>query len=147
MILADEVRAARRVFIAGNGGSAANALHIANDLLARGVRAHALTGDCATLTAIANDHGYEHVFSRQLAVLAEPGDLLIVLSGSGASPNILRALDEAKRIGMRTVAITGTFGTHAAALKADFAMLEGTNMQEAENLQIMIGHDLYRSLA
>ena len=131
----------RRVYICGNGGSAANAIHIANDLLSVGVRAHPLTADVSTLTAIANDFGYDNVFSRQLEVFADPGDLLIVLSGSGNSPNILKALEVGKKIGMETWAVVG--GGRAGAI-ADRVFspdtFDGPFMQIAEEYQLYIGH-------
>ena len=104
-------------------------MHIINDLLACGVRAYTL--DLATLTAIANDFGYEFVFSRWLAVVGEPGDLLIALSGSGKSPNILKAVEAAKRIGMDVECVFGapTF-----------------DMQRAEEHQLWLGHDTMRQL-
>ena len=130
MALLDKVRAASRVYIVGNGGSYANAVHLCNDLLACGVRAFTL--DPATLTASANDYGYETVFERWLSVVGERGDLLIALSGSGKSANILRALDAAERIGMTVHRIFG------AEL--------GQDMQTAENHQLVIGHELMRDL-
>lgn len=130
--LVDAICRARRVYICGNGGSAANAIHIANDLIAAGVKAHALTADVATLTAIANDHGYHNIFARQLAVFGEKEDLLICLSGSGRSLNILKAIDEANRIGMEVFKI--------------FGAERGENMQEAETAQIKLGHELARLL-
>ena len=87
MNLANAVRRAKRVFIVGNGGSYANAMHICNDLLGCGIPAFSM--DPATLTAFANDYGYDGAFARWLRVVAEKGDLLIALSGSGKSPNIL----------------------------------------------------------
>lgn len=132
MKLLENIRRAKRVYLCGNGGSAANAIHIANDLVCCGIKAHALTVDIATLTAIANDYGYEHVFARQLAVYGEPGDLLIALSGSGKSPNILRALEEAKRIGMDAHLVTDYLRTR--------------DMQQSEEDQLVLGHDLMRAL-
>lgn len=132
MTLVQQIRQAKRVFLIGNGGSAANAMHIANDLIACGIRAHALTADVSTLTAIANDFGYEFVFSRQLAVFGEKDDLLIALSGSGKSPNILKAIEVAIGMGMRVVKI---FGSDT-----------GKNMQRAEEEQIQIGHQLRAAL-
>lgn len=150
MPLAEAIRQAKRIYLCGNGGSAANAIHIANDLIARGVRAQALTADVATLTAIANDFGYEQVFARQLEVLGEPGDLLVVLSGSGRSPNILAALKKAREIGMRSIAITGRFGLifgpPSAVEFADEAIIDGGDMQAAEEAQVRLGHELYREL-
>lgn len=144
MKLADAVKAAKRVFICGNGGSAANAIHIANDLVSVGIKAQALTGDVATLTAIANDFGYEHVFSRQIAVLGEAGDLLIALSGSGRSPNIIAALNAARAKGMVTWAIVGRERDTPAALAADKSLANGDDMQDAEQAQLYLGHKIMR---
>ena len=144
--LVGAVRKAKRVYLCGNGGSAANAIHIANDLVNAGVRAHALTADVATLTAIANDYGYEHVFSRQLKVYGEPGDLLVCLSGSGNSPNVLEALRVAKEIGMATAAIVGGYNDSKAALLAEIPVLGGGDMQAAEDFQTMIGHEVMKCL-
>ena len=130
MTLADRVRAAKRVYIIGNGGSFANAQHIANDLIASGIKA--FTIDSSTLTAIANDYGFEETFSRWLAVVAERGDLLIALSGSGKSPNILKAIDTANGIGMY--------------VHKEFGAAQGFDMQAAEERQIWLGHELMRSL-
>lgn len=120
----------RRVYLIGNGGSYANAIHIANDLLACGVPAFTL--DPATLTACANDHGYENVFSGWLAVVAEPGDLVIALSGSGQSRNILKAIELAF---MKGVEVFTLFGNE-----------RGQTMQQAEEYQIFWGHEMMRSL-
>lgn len=128
--LSEAVRQARRVYIIGNGGSYANALHMQNDLIASGVRAHTL--DPSTLTASANDHGYEFIYSRWLMLFGEPGDLLIALSGSGKSPNILNAIESAKLIGMQVWPI--------------FGAERGEDMQQAEEAQVSIGHDLMREL-
>lgn len=148
MRLAEVIRKAGRVFLCGNGGSAANAIHIANDLVACGVKAHALPAEIATLTAFANDHGYDSAFAMQVEVLASPGDLLIALSGSGRSPNILRALEAAKRKGVTTYAIVG--GYHAeeppACQAADMAVKIGDDMQGAEEWQLVLGHEAMKEL-
>jgi D-sedoheptulose 7-phosphate isomerase len=96
--LLDCWRSKRQVFLCGNGGSAGNAVHLANDFLygvskavGSGLRVHALSANAAVLTCLANDAGYETIFAAQLAVQAMPGDVLVVLSGSGNSPNILQA--------------------------------------------------------
>ncbi len=125
MRLAQAIIMAKRVYVIGNGGSAANALHIANDLFSCGVRAHALAADVSTLTALANDFGFENVFSAQIAIYGEAGDLLIALSGSGKSPNILRAIETADAIGMNIERIFGN----------------GKGMQEAEQEQLRLGHE------
>lgn len=128
--LVDLIRASAHVFIVGNGGSYANSVHLANDLLACGVKAYTL--DPATLTASANDYGYETVFARWIDTVGEPADLLIAMSGSGKSPNILNAIRAAERCGMTVYRI---FGNE-----------RGEDMQQAEEAQIAIGHELMRAL-
>ena len=130
MTLLELVRAAKRVYIIGNGGSYANAQHIANDLLGCGIRAFTL--DPATLTAFANDFGYETVFARWLASVADKDDLLIALSGSGKSANILEALRVAAEKGMETALVTDYLRT--------------MNMQESEEYQLVLGHSLMKAL-
>ena len=110
----------RQVFFAGNGGSAGNANHLANDFLyalsktpGSGLRVHSLSANPSVLTCLANDEGYEQVFSLQLAVLAQKGDVLIAFSGSGNSPNIVKALEEAKTIGVTSYAMLGYSGGKA----------------------------------
>lgn len=126
--LAEAIERAERVYLIGNGGSYANAMHICNDLLAYGVKAYTL--DPATLTASANDFGYETVFARWLRVVGTPRDLLIALSGSGKSKNILLAIAEANEIGMQ--------------VWQEFGAPRSLNMQEAEEAQILLGHNLMR---
>jgi D-sedoheptulose 7-phosphate isomerase len=140
-------RAGRQVFLCGNGGSAANAMHLANDLLygvsklfGSGLRVSALPANGSVLTCLANDVGYEHVFSMQLAVQARRDDLLIVLSGSGNSPNIVNALEQARRMGVRSYAILGYSGGKAKAL-ADVSMhFAVDDMQLSEDMQLIVGH-------
>ena len=130
MELADKVRAAKHIFIIGNGGSYANAMHICNDLLGCGLRAFCL--DPSTLTAFANDYGYETAFARWIHICAEKGDLLIALSGSGKSKNILNAIKEAEEKG---ITVHRVFGRE-----------QGLDMQDAEEAQIALGHELMRCL-
>lgn len=112
----------RMVFLVGNGGSAATAGHFANDLAlgvrppGRSVRAINLAADVATLTAAANDCGYDEVFRRPLEALLRPGDVLIALSVSGRSPNVLSAVRYANEHGGLTVALTGSDGGPLRAL-------------------------------
>lgn len=155
--LADALRAAwgqgRQVFLCGNGGSAANAIHIANDLLygvamgrGPGLRVQALSANPAVMTCLANDLSYAAIFSEQLKSLARPGDLLIVLSGSGNSPNIVAALETARDMGLTSFAILGYSGGKALAL-ADHALhLPVDDMQIAEDAQLTIGHMLMQWL-
>ncbi len=137
----------RRVFICGNGGSAGNAIHLANDFLygiakcsGGGLKVLALSANPAVMTCLANDVGYEHIFSEQLAVQAEAGDLLIVLSGSGNSPNILCALEKAKAKGVKSYAVLGFTGGKSKQL-ADVAIhFPVDDMQIAEDIQLIVGH-------
>jgi D-sedoheptulose 7-phosphate isomerase len=144
----------RQVFLAGNGGSAGNAVHLANDFLyamskraGSGLKVHALPANPAVLTCLANDEGYEKIFSLQLSVMAHPDDVLIVFSGSGNSPNILLALEEARRIGMRSYAVLGYSGGKAKALADVPIHVAVDDMQIAEDTQLMFGHMLMQWLS
>ena len=151
--LLDCWRTGRQVFLAGNGGSGGNANHLANDFLyplsktaGSGLRVHSLAANPAVMTCLANDEGYERVFSMQLAVMAREGDVLIVLSGSGNSPNILAALEEAKAIGMTSYAILGFTGGKAKALADVPIHFDVDDMQIAEDAQMIVGHMLLQWL-
>ena len=144
----------RQVFLCGNGGSAANAIHLANDFLygidqasGRGLRVTALPANAAVLTCLANDIAYEDIFAQQLSVLANPGDVLIALSGSGNSPNILKALARARELGVTSFAILGFSGGRALELAAHPIHFPVPDMQVAEDLQMMVGHMAMQSLA
>ena len=142
-----------QVFFCGNGGSAGNAVHLANDFIygvakrtGGGIRAVALSANTAVMTCLANDVGYDYIYSEQLAVLANEGDVLITLSGSGNSPNILQVLEQAKIKKVRSYAILGYTGGKAKAL-ADVAIHFPVNdMQIAEDLQLVVGHMLMQWL-
>lgn len=137
----------RQVFFCGNGGSAGNAIHLANDYLygiakrtGGGMRVSSLSANAAVITCLANDVGYDAIYSEQLAVQAQAGDLLIVLSGSGNSPNILRVLEQAKTMGVKTCGILGYSGGKAKAMcdvPIHFAI---DDMQIAEDMQLIVGH-------
>jgi D-sedoheptulose 7-phosphate isomerase len=143
----------RRVFMCGNGGSAGNTIHLANDFLygiskkaGSGLRVTALPANPAVTMALANDEGYEHVFSMQLAVLAEPGDVLIVCSGSGNSPNILRALECAREMRLRSYAVLGYSGGKAKQLADVPIHFAVDDMQISEDMQMIVGHMLMQWL-
>lgn len=144
----------RQVFLCGNGGSAGNAIHLANDFLygiakktGAGMRVHALSANPAVLTCLANDVGYDAIFSEQLAVQAQSGDLLIALSGSGNSPNIIRVLEQAKSMGVKSYAVLGYSGGKSKAL-ADVAIhFPVDDMQISEDLQLVVGHMLMQWLS
>jgi D-sedoheptulose 7-phosphate isomerase len=151
--LADCWRTGRQVFLCGNGGSAGNAVHLANDFLygiskklGSGLRISALTANTSVLTCLANDEGYDHIFSMQLAVNARPGDVLVVLSGSGNSGNIVRALEQAKSMGMTSYAILGYSGGKAKGLADVPIHFEVDDMQIAEDMQLIVGHMLMQWL-
>ncbi|MCU7555002.1 SIS domain-containing protein [Alteromonas sp. ASW11-19] len=143
----------RQVFICGNGGSAGNAIHIANDFLygidpegKRAMRVEALPANTSVLTCLGNDIGYANIFAHQLQVKARERDVLIVLSGSGNSNNIVNALTTARKLEMQTFAILGFTGGKAREL-ADVAIHNDINdMQIAEDLQLIVGHMLMQYL-
>ena len=116
------LQAGHKLLIAGNGGSAGDAQHIAAEIVGRykqerpAYAAIALTTDTSALTAIGNDYGFEHVFSRQIEGLGQPGDMLLAITTSGRSPNILAALNKAKERGLVTASFTGTKGEALHAL-------------------------------
>ena len=111
-----EVPSGRTIYVAGNGGSCANAAHLVLHLREVGFRAEDLSGDNVYLTALANDHSYAQIFSHRIRRYASPNDLLVVISGSGESPNIIMALAEAKRSGLKTLGLLGFGGGMASAL-------------------------------
>ena len=146
-------RERRQLFIFGNGGSAGNAIHLANDYLygisrvtGHALRVHALPANSAVLTCLANDEGYEHIFAHQLAVLAQPGDVALAFSGSGNSPNILRALETCKSRGVRSFAVLGYSGGKAKDLADVPIHVAIDDMQISEDLQLVVGHMLMQWL-
>jgi len=146
-------RDGRQVFLCGNGGSAGNAIHLANDYLygiaketGKGLKVQALPANSAVMTCLANDVGYNSIFSEQLAVLGQSGDLIICLSGSGNSPNILKVLDQAKKMGIQSCAILGFSGGKAKELADIPVHFPVDDMQIAEDLQLVVGHMLMQYL-
>jgi len=119
-MMAAALTAKRKVMACGNGGSAADSQHFAAELLNRfeierpGLAAIALTTDTSTLTAIGNDYDFKDIFSKQVRALAHDGDLLLAISTSGNSPNVVRAIEAAHERGMRVVALTGRDGGEIA---------------------------------
>ncbi len=137
----------RQVFFCGNGGSAGNAVHLANDFLygiakktGGGLRVQALSANSAVMTCLANDVGYEFIFSEQLAVQAQAGDLLIALSGSGNSPNIVRVIEQANAMDVKSYAILGFTGGKCKELADVPIHFPVNDMQIAEDLQLIVGH-------
>ena len=139
--------AKRTIYMCGNGGSAGNAIHLANDFtygagVRRGIglRIEALPANAAVLTCLGNDIGYENIFAEQLRVKADAGDVLVVFSGSGNSPNVVRALETGNELGMETFAVLGYSGGKCKDLAKHPIHFEVDDMQIAEDLQLIVGH-------
>jgi D-sedoheptulose 7-phosphate isomerase len=150
-VLAAALRAAwasgRSVYLCGNGGSAGNAIHLANDLLfgvARkkrgGMRVEALSANPSVLTCLANDLGYDQIFAHQIEVKGDVDDVLIVLSGSGNSPNVVKALETANAKGMKTFAVLGYSGGRCKEVAQHAIHFAVDDMQIAEDMQLVVGH-------
>lgn len=143
-----------QVFLCGNGGSAANAIHIANDLFygvakktgKPGIASHALTANQAIISCLANDFSYEEIFAEQLRAQGRGGDILIALSGSGNSENIVRAIQTASDIGMTSVAILGYTGGKCKGLADIPIHFAVDDMQISEDAQLIVGHMLMQWL-
>ena len=124
-LLAERLRQGNKILVCGNGGSAADAQHFAAELVNRfeierpGLAAIALTTDSSALTSIANDYAFEQIFARQVRALGRPGDVLLAISTSGHSPNVLVAIDAARELGMVTLALTGRDGGRMAEQLGD----------------------------
>ena len=145
-LMRDAVLAGKKVLLCGNGGSAADAQHIAAELVGRFVierkplPAIALTTDTSALTAIGNDYGYEHVFARQVEALGNPGDVLVAITTSGTSKNVLAAVAAAREIGMKVIGLTGAKGAaFVASCDAGIAVPSANTARVQEN-HITIGH-------
>lgn len=133
-LLADRLGAGAKILACGNGGSAADAQHFAAELTGRFERERkplpgiALTTDTSALTAIANDYSFQEVFSKQVLALGRPGDVLLAISTSGNSGNVLRAMEAAHSVGMHVLAMTGRDGgAMAKALKKDDVELRASS--------------------
>jgi D-sedoheptulose 7-phosphate isomerase len=143
---------AGKIFICGNGGSGANALHIENDWsigIAKSskhsFRIETIGANFAVFSAIANDFEYSEVFSRQISLKSNSGDLLIVLSGSGNSINVVNAVRKAKEIGVRTCGIVGFDGGIVRNLLDVCIHIPINDMQIVEDLQLVLGHLVLRN--
>jgi D-sedoheptulose 7-phosphate isomerase len=135
------------VYLCGNGGSAGNAVHLSNDFLygvgskiGGGLRVEALSANIAVITCLANDLGYENIYSQQLTVKGKQGDILIILSGSGNSPSVVKALETANNLGMTTFAILGFSGGKCKEIAHYPIHFPSNDMQISEDLQMIVGH-------
>jgi D-sedoheptulose 7-phosphate isomerase len=143
----DARAAGRHIFVCGNGGSASTASHFACDIVKgasynRGQRFRimALTDQIATLTAYANDVSYDCVFVEQLRNFAQPGDLVMCISGSGNSPNVIRAMEYANSIGCKTLALTGRDGGKLGPLAQLNIQVEAPHMGRIEDTHMIVCH-------
>lgn len=144
------VAGGNKLMFCGNGGSAADAQHLAAEYVVRlawsrpALPALALTADTSVLTACANDRGYDEVFARQVAALGRPGDLLVIHSTSGDSANLIRATSRAKRRGMATVGLLAGRGGQLKSLVDVAVLLPTERVSRAQEVQLAIGHIVCR---
>ena len=149
-VICEALTNGKKILICGNGGSAADAQHIAAELIGyyesqrRSWPAIALTTDTSALTAVSNDLGFEHVFARQVAGLAQSGDVLIAISTSGKSKNVLRALEQAKESGCQTILLTGALNDASVdalnSLCDVVVAVPSTRTARVQEAHITIGH-------
>jgi len=141
-------RAGCKALFFGNGGSAADAQHLAAEFVGRYLReraplpALALHGNTSAVTAIANDYGYEQVFARQLEALASPGDVAVGISTSGKSPSVTQALACARRLGLRTIGLTGASGGLLRDLVDVLIAVPSEETPRIQECHILLGHAL-----
>jgi len=149
--IATSFRSGGKVLAAGNGGSAAEAQHLTSELLGRldpareraGLPAVALHADTSTLTALGNDYGYEHVFARQVQALGRAGDVLVVLSTSGGSKNLVEAVDVANEHGLVTVGLLGSGAVRPLHEKCSFVLAAPTDdPQTVQECHLVFVHAL-----
>lgn len=148
-LVANALAADGKILLFGNGGSAADAQHISAELVGRflgerkAMPAIALTTDSSALTAIANDYGYDEVFARQVRALGRTGDVAIAISTSGKSPSVLRAVDVAKALGVKTIGLTGgSGGTLAGVVDVSLCVSASILSCRIQETHILIGHVL-----
>lgn len=148
LLMIETLKRGNKVLLCGNGGSAADAQHIAAELTGRyktqrrGLPAIALTTDTSALTAIANDFGYAKIFQRQVEALAKKGDLLIAISTSGNSENILYALKEAQNLGCKTLGFSGNNGGEMNNYCTLNLIVPSNNTPRIQEMHILFGHIL-----
>jgi D-sedoheptulose 7-phosphate isomerase len=147
-LLLASIKAGGKVLIFGNGGSAADAQHIAAELVNRlnydrpPIAAIALTTDTSILTSVGNDSTFNDLFERQLRALGRPGDVALAISTSGNSPNVLRAVDAARELGITTLALTGRDGGKLARAADVSLVVDAQSTQRIQETHITIGHIL-----
>ena len=136
------------IFWCGNGGSASDSQHLAGELVGRFVderrplKSIALTADSAVMTCIVNDYGYEHIFSRQIEALGNMGDVLVGISTSGNSENVIRAFEVAKQKGIKTIGLLGKGGGKSSAIVNQSLIVSSESTARVQEMHILIGHIL-----
>ncbi len=144
--MAERLRRGCKIMVCGNGGSAADAQHLAAELSGRYLKERralagvSLTTDTSALTAIGNDYGFDFIFSRQVEALGRPGDLLIAISTSGNSANIIRAVESAKHLGVRSLGLLGRDGGKLKALVDDALVVPSTVTARIQEVHQMVYH-------
>jgi D-sedoheptulose 7-phosphate isomerase len=144
--MAERLKRGCRILVCGNGGSAADAQHFAAELSGRYLKERralagiALTVDTSALTAIGNDYGFDQVFSRQVEALGRPGDLLVGITTSGNSPNVILAVEAAKKLGMRTLALLGRDGGRLKDLADDALVVPSQVTARIPEIHLMTYH-------
>ncbi len=147
-VIAHGFRAGKKVLLFGNGGSAADAQHIAAEFVGRFIPdrdplpALSLATDTSTLTSLSNDYGFDHVFARQIAGLAQPGDTAVAISTSGNSANVVKGLDAARSKGLYTIGLTGESGGKMKNLVEVLFCVPSRHTPRIQETHIMIGHIL-----
>jgi D-sedoheptulose 7-phosphate isomerase len=147
-LIADTFNRGGKLLLFGNGGSAADASHIAAEFVNRfkmerpAFPAIALNTDMAVLTSIANDYSYDSVFERQLKALGQAGDVVIAISTSGSSPNVIKAVEAAKRKKIKTIAFTGEKGDRLASLSDYVFAIPSNNTPRIQETHITLAHVL-----
>jgi D-sedoheptulose 7-phosphate isomerase len=145
-LIIDTIENGGKILICGNGGSAADSQHLATEFVGRyeterrAIMAVALTTDTSALTAIANDYGFERIFSRQVEALANPGDCLIAISTSGTSPNVIEAVMEARKHGCKVIGMTGMDGKKLASLSDACIMVPSSRTARVQEAHITVAH-------
>lgn len=145
-LVTDAIQAGKKLLVFGNGGSAADAQHIAAEMVGRFVveraplPAIALTVDTSAITAIGNDYGFDQIFARQVRALGQEGDVVVAITTSGRSPNVVAAVEAARERGMKVVGLTGAKGVDFARLCDACVVVPSTNTARIQELHITVGH-------
>lgn len=147
-VILQSYQAGGRLYLAGNGGSAADAQHLAAEFVSRLARdraplpAEALTTDTSVLTAIGNDYGFENVFARQIRAKVKAGDIFLAITTSGESPNMVKALQECRRRGIGTVLFSGRTGGRAATWADHSILVPAGRTSSIQEIHILLAHSL-----